>query len=424
MNWVFIFLIVGSVVTAALNGRMAQLNSAAFESGRTSIELALTLAGQMTLWLGLMGILSEAGILNLLSRLLRPLMTRLFPEVPPNHPATGAMVLNIAANMLGLGNAATPFGLKAMRELDRLNPRPGEATNSMALFLTLNNAGVVLLPLSAIALRASVGSKHPGAIILPSLIGTLTSALAAVLIAKRLERPHKNFVAQPVRDYDAAPDAQTEDAAQIQSGKRQVGAGIGVALILLLLAVRAAILSKSTGHPFVLSDWLIPFLIVGFLVIGVVRRVKVYETFVVHAREGFQLAVGLIPYLVGILLAVGMLRASGALDLLIHLASPLTRRIGLPAEALPMALIRPFSGSGAMAVMVETMKVYGPDSFIGYLVSLLNGTSETTFYILAIYFGSVQVRSVRHTLVACLLSDGVALVITVGLSHLFFGPLR
>jgi spore maturation protein SpmA len=439
LNGIFFVLIAGSVLTAAFRGTMPRVTEASLAAARDSVALAVGLVGQMALWLGMMGIVREGGLMRSIARGLRPLMRRLFPEVPEEHPAMGSMILNLAANMLGLGNAATPFGLKAMAELNTLNPRPGVATNSMALFLAINAAGVAILPLGAVAVRAALGSKDPAGIVLPSFLSTFSAAVTAVIVAKLLEnRPRfrpERYGAEPVpapgpppKGPDAQSLANAEKLAEAHAPATPGRRALALALLALFLVavVRGALSLRPEHSGFdlvrtMMSAWMIPALMLAIMLFGLARRVKVYEVFIASAKEGFQIAVLIIPFLVAILVGIAMFRASGAMDALVGFLSPVTSRLGFPAEALPMAIIKPLSGSGALGVMSETMKTHGPDSFIGYLVCLLNAGTETTFYVLAVYFGSVQVRIVRHTLVACLTADLAGYVAATALCHLFFG---
>ncbi|MFZ5468475.1 MAG: nucleoside recognition domain-containing protein [Myxococcota bacterium] len=438
LNWIFLGLIAVSVVTAAFNGTMPQVTKATIESADSAVTLAIKLIGQMALWLGFMGVLREAGLMRSIARALKPVMTRLFPDVPPEHPAMGAMIMNLAANMLGLGNAATPFGLKAMNELDKLNPHRGVATNAMALFLAINTSGVAVLALGAVAVRATLGSKDPAGILVPSLLATSLSTVVAIVVAKLTERlplfaPQKHAEAakpEPAKEpaKSIAGIEQAEEVAALRPPTSPVRMGIA----LLVGAAIAFALVRQFTHARVetarlelarqlLSDWLLPLLMVAIVLFGMGRHVKVYEVFVSSAKEGFQIAVVIIPFLVAILVAIGMLRASGAMEAFVAAIGPFTEAVGFPARALPMALIRPLSGSGALAVMTETMRNEGPDSFVGYLVSVLNGSMETTFYVLAVYCGSVQVRATRHTVVACLAADLAGIVGATLVCRLFFG---
>ncbi len=421
MNWIFLALIVVSILTGLFTGTMPKVTEASISSSKTAVELAISLIGQMTLWLGLFGVVREAGLLRSVANGLKPVMSRLFPEVPADHPAMGAMIMNLAANVLGLGNAATPFGLKAMAELDKLNERKGVATNSMALFLAINTSGVAVLPLGVVAVRAAVGSKDAAGIIAPTLMATLCSTICAVIACKLLEK-RALFAAEKYGTVDV--DATQRKEADAESLKKAqdlaelapkvplwrlvVTAAIGLCVVLaLVLHVRDAP-ATSTGFDVtreVLSNWLLPVLILAIVTVGFGRQVRVYEAFIAAAKEGFQTCVTIIPFLVGMLVAIGMFRASGAMEVMVKALTPLVSPLGFPAEALPMALIRPLSGSGALAVMSEGLKTYGPDSFLGYLFSTINGGTETTFYVLALYFGAVQVRALRHTLAACVVAD-------------------
>ena len=441
MNWIFVVLISVAVVMGAFNGTMPKVTQASIDSAKTAVELAIGLVGQMTFWLGLMGVVREAGLLRSIANALKPIMTRLFPDVPPEHPAMGAMILNLAANIMGLGNAATPFGLKAMSELDKLNDRRGIATNSMALFLVINTSGVAVLPTGVIAVRAMLGSKDPAGIIVPSLVSTAISTVIAVLICKMLEK-RRIFAAERYLDSvlpaselkGASPEdpAMTDALAAAATVPPATGPRLWVVIAMILAMVAATYLHFAGAPPEassgdlvrgLMNDWLLPVLILVIVLFGVGRKVKVYQAYVGAAKEGFQVAVTIIPFLVGILVAVGMFRASGAMEAITSSLGPWTSKVGFPPEALPMAMMRPLSGQGSLGLMMETMKVHGTDSFIGYLVSLINGSSETTFYVLALYFGAVQVRAVRHTLAACLIADTVGLMITLWLCHVFYGQL-
>ena len=435
LNGIFIALILGAVATAAWTGRMAEVNAALIESAGSAVEIALGLIGMMALWLGFMRVLRDAGLMQSIARSLAPLMRRLFPDVPADHPAMGAMIMNIAANMLGLGNAATPFGLKAMQELDRLNPRTGVATDSMALFLAINTSGVAVMPLGVIAIRASLGSENAAGIFVPSVLATLCSTIVGIATARWLAA-RKSFAVDRVQEAGPGESSasladgiggleEAEEIAEVHPrapGSRRVLTGlfgllIGAALVRHLMDQPDAALDAFQG---VLDSWLLPVLAATIALFGFSHRVKVYESFIAGAREGFRIAVMIIPFLVAILVAVGMFRASGALGALIAAVAPITSLVGFPAEALPMALIRPLSGSGAMGVMTETMQIHGPDSFVGTLVSVMNGSTETTFYVIALYFGSVGVRAARHTVVACLAADAAGIAAALFWTRLFF----
>lgn len=398
---------------------MQALGEGMISSAKSSVTLALGLIGVMALFLGLMKVAEAGGLLAIIARLVRPLMIRLFPEVPADHPAMGAMILNMSANALGLGNAATPFGIRAMQELDKLNQHKGTATNAMALFLAINTSSVTLLPTGVIALRASVGSADPAGILPTTLFATVCSTAVAIIACKLYQRfspiPEGpgDLEADRVGDDDADIPAPAE-AAPVETeplpdeAHAQYPAWISfIALFCILVAIPMTVLYGATIAP-----WIIPGLMLALLGFGFLRGVKVYEVFVEGAKDGFRVAMIIIPYLVAILVAVGMFRNSGAMELLVGPLGKITGLFGLPADALPMALLRPLSGSGAYGILAETIAnpTIGPDSYTGYLVSTLQGSTETTFYVLAVYFGAVQVRRIRHALAAGITADiaGVA----------------
>lgn len=395
-----------------------------------AVELAIGLVGVMTLFLGLMKIAEAGGLLRIIARLIRPLMIRLFPDVPADHPAMGAMILNLSANVLGLGNAATPFGIRAMQELDKLNPEKGTATNAMVLFLAINTSSITLLPTGVIALRAAAGSMDPAAILPTTLFATMGSTLIAIVAAKLYSRfsapvaaPIVTPVVAPVSGSGAdttpppAPDPAVADKNQdsvLNSEEASASAyPAWVSALALLVLVSLIPLGILFGRA--VSPWIIPSLMVGFLLFGMCKGVRVYETFIEGAKEGFQVAVRIIPFLVAILVAVAMFRASGAMDVMVRFLGAWTGMVGLPAEALPMAILRPLSGSGAYGVLASIINdpAIGPDSYTGCLVSTLQGSTETTFYVLAVYFGAVGVQRVRHALGAALTADLAGIVFAV-----------
>ena len=389
---------------------MNALTSAIVEAGSDAVTLAIGLVGMMALFLGLMKVAEAGGLLTMIAKTLRPLMTRAFPEVPANHPAMGAMILNISANALGLGNAATPFGIRAMQELDTLNPHKGTATNAMVLFLAINTSAVTLLPTGVIALRAAGGSANPAGILATTLFATAMSTTVAFLAAKLYQRW------SPIRPEQAAAAAPDPERSGTTGPSAPGGADIVLTgaedayptwVSVTVLASALGVIPLGIFYGRAIAPWVIPGLMVLLLSFGVARRVRVYEVLVDGAREGFQVALRIIPYLVAILVAVAMFRASGALEVLVAWLAPATSLVGLPAEALPMALLRPLSGSGAFGVLAATIAdpAIGPDSYTGYLVSTFQGSTETTFYVLAVYFGAVQVRGIRHALAAALTAD-------------------
>ncbi len=434
LNWIFLALIVAATLTGALTGTMSAVSDASINYAKIAVNLAIGLIGQMALWLGVMQVLQEAGMMRSIARFMRPIMSRLFPDIPPEHPAMSAMIMNIVANMIGLANAATPFGLKAMVELNKLNKQKGVATDAMVLFLAINTSGVAVMPLGVVAVRASMGASNVTGIFVPSMLATACSTIVAIILAKSLQRLGIFSVARAKEDEGAAKEAlldikgldHAEEIAAIDRPVDRPRAAMAVGVMLVLcygLYVTLNAQADKDGFALlkdVLSYWILPVIMMGILLIGFVKRVAVYEAVIKGAKEGFNICVLIIPFLVAILVAIGMFRASGAMDYLVSAIQPITGLVGLPAEALPMALIRPLSGSGALAVMTEAMKAHGPDSFVGFLVSVMNGSTETTFYVVAVYFGSVGVRAARHTILACLAADITGVFAALFFSRLFF----
>jgi spore maturation protein SpmB len=352
--------------------------------------------------------------------------------VPADHPAMSAMLMNITSNMLGLGNAATPFGIKAMMELDRLNGSRGTASDAMIVFLAINTSGFALLPSTVISMRVSAGSHDPAGIFATTWFASGCAAVTGVLAALLLARlPYYRRTSPASRE--AGPQEQGEPPSgtvATESGpvagrwRGMLGMGFALALVIALVVHVARALASSSPADLVreiLSYWILPVLVGAIVLFGWVRGAKVYASLVEGAKEGFDVAIKIIPYLVAILVMVGMFRASGGLDLLVRFLDPLTGRIGLPAEALPVALLRPLSGSGAFAVMADILSVHGPDSFLGYMVSTIQGSTETTFYVLAVYFGAVGVRTTRHALPACLMADLAGICAAVFIVNVVFG---
>jgi spore maturation protein SpmA len=434
LNAIWLGMVLASIGVAAFTGRMDALQKATFDGAKSAVYLVIDLTGSMVFFLGLMRVARDGGLLLTVSRALAPLMRRLFPEVPPDHPAMGAMIMNIASNVLGLGNAATPFGLKAMVELERLNPKPGIASDASVLFVAINATVIHLLPLGTFTVRAGAGSIAPASIWIPTLFATFAScatAIAAHFALRRLPKYRFEAFAALPTSLPHSPLSTEEpelpgprSLVKATPGARALIWGFGAAFTFALaLHVARSLASASAGEVArgVLSTWLVPALIAFLLLVGVAGRVRVYESAVEGAREGLEVALRIVPFLVVILVAVAMLRASGALDLLIGLLDPVTSRLGVPAEALPMALLRPLSGSGAFGVMSEILKTHGPDSFIGQLVSTYQGSTETTFYVLAVYFGAAGLKQGRHALAACLLGDLAGFAFATAACHIFFG---
>lgn len=434
LNWLFFGLIVIAAIAAAHLGKMGEVTAASANSAKSAVEIAFGLIGQMALWLGMMRILEDAGMLRTMARAAAPLMKRLFPDVPPEHPAMSAMILNLSANVLGLANAATPFGLRAMVELDKLNKRRGVATDAMVLFLAINTAGVAVLPLSVIGARAALNAKNLTGIVLPTLCATILSTLTAIIAVKILQRFRRfDAVNYPETDAGVKENKEVKGIAEAEKQAAIAHPKAGPAQLAVIAAIAVAIgsgfvrqyLDKEQVTAWLLirdlfESWFLPLLMIAILMLGLARRVKVYESVITGAKEAFGIFITIIPFMVAILVAIGMFRASGAMDLMVRAMEPLTSLVGFPPEALPMAIIRPLSGSAGMGVMIETMKTYGPDSFVGYLVSVLNGSVETTFYVIALYFGSIGIRATRHTVLACLAADLAGIIGALVFSRLFY----
>lgn len=432
LNGLIVFAALAAVFLAALSGQMQALTDAIVSSARGAVELAIGLVGLMAFFLGLMRVIEDAGALRHLARLVGPLLQRLFPGVPVHSPAMSAMIMNIAANMLGLANAATPFGIKAMEELDKLNGERGTATDAMVLFLAVNTSALAVLPSGVVSMRASVGSADAAGIFFPTWFAsgcaTLVGVTAAVLLSRlpvyRRTRPAPAAEAEAAPNGEGArPDHDAPAALTPRPGRHRIAQVFWLALGILL---GRFVWQHRTDPPFevftaVTSAWMLPLVVTVLILYGWTRGVRVYDSLVAGARQGFDVAVRIIPYLVAILVVVGMFRASGGIDLLTAALSPFTVLIGLPAEALPMALLRPLTGSGAYAVMAETMTASGPDSLVGYLVSTFQGSTETTFYTLAVYYGAVGIRRTRHTVPACLLADTTGIFAAVFIVNLMFG---
>ena len=439
LNGLFVSVALASVLLAAATGRMEELTGSILTSARSAVDLAIGLVGVMAFFLGLMRVAENGGLMATIARLVRPVMRRLFPDVPADSPAISAMILNIAANMMGLGNAATPFGIKAIQELDKLNSRPGTATNAMALFLAINTAGLAVLPSGMIGVRASLGSEDAAGIFFPTWFAsgsaTIVGITAALLLSRvgryrRTEPPPVDAAASaaPTEQEQArAPDeAETRPGEAPEPAARRVWIARAFWIGLLALAGRDFLVRLDTGSALdafrgMTSFWMLPALVSGLVLYGWVRRVRVYDSVVEGARQGFDVALRIIPFLVAILVAIGMFRAAGGIDALVTVLGPLTTLVGMPAEVLPIALLRPLSGSGSLGVAAEIIQTYGPDSLIGYLASTVYGSTETTFYTLAVYFGAVGIRNTRHTLPACLTADVAGILAATFIVNLLFG---
>lgn len=426
INIIWLSMVLIATVTAAYTGRMDEVTKASFESAKGAVTLAIGLIGPMALWLGIMKVAEAGGLMKIVAGWVRPVMVRLFPDVPPDHPAMSAMIMNMAANALGLGNAATPMGIKAMQELDKLSPEKGTATNAMCLFLAINTSSVTLLPLGVITVRAAANAASPAAVLVPSLVATTCSTVVAIVMAKMLARRHELAQAAPYEKADGGDERSGEENADLMPP----GRGGRIFIWLLIAAFAGGLLYQwwnappvslgSAGTLNAISSWLIPVLISALLIFGYWRGVKIYETLTDGAKEGFSTAVRIIPFMVAIFVAIGMFRASGAMDIMIRVFSPLTELAGMPAEALTVALMRPLSGSGSFGIMSEIV-TKDPDSFLSLLVCTIQGSTETTFYVLAVYFGSVGIRKTRHALPAALCADAAGIIASVAICHLWVG---
>jgi spore maturation protein SpmA/spore maturation protein SpmB len=417
MNTVFFLLIAGAFAVSSFfeitkGGAMEALGAAALKGAGDSVPLAFSLVGVMALFLGLMKVIESAGALKNTARLLSPILSCLFPEVPRNHPALGAMVMNVSANLLGLGNAATPFGIRAMEQLNTLNPHKGTASNAQVLFLAINTASITLIPTSVIALRASAGSHNPTAVVVPTLAATIVATIVAIISARSLQRFFPLPETTEKLEHIVHSTEEVEDLPPYPMWVGAVVFAVMVAIVSILV-----IYGDKAGH------WLIPSLIVGLLGYGMAKGVHIYEVFVEGAKEGFQIAVKIIPYLVAILVAVAMFRTSGAMEIIMGPLGALLAPVGLSSEALTMAGLRSLSGSGAFGLLSSYLQdpSIGVDSFKGVLLSTVYGSSETTFYVLAVYFGAVNVRRIRHALAAGLLADLAGLLAAVFFCSLLVG---
>lgn len=426
INIIWLSMVLLATVTAAYTGRMDEVTKASFESAKDAVTLAIGLIGPMALWLGIMKVAEAGGLLRIVARWVRPVMVRLFPDVPHDHPAMSAMIMNMAANALGLGNAATPMGIKAMQELDKLSAEKGTATNAMCLFLAINTSSVTLLPLGVITVRAAANASSPAEVLVPTLIATCCSTFVAIVMAKMLAGRHEMLQAAPYEKADDIEGKSGEEGADLLPP----GKGGRIFIWLLIAAFIGGVIYQWRTAPPVsmgsvdtmnaITSWLIPVLISLLLIFGYLRGVKIYETLTDGAKEGFSTAVRIIPFMVAVFVAIGMFRASGAMDIMIKLLSPLTQAVGMPAEALAVALMRPLSGSGSFAIMSEIVK-QDPDSFLSLLVATMQGSTETTFYVLAVYFGSVGIRRTRHALPAALCADAAGIIASVAVCHLWAG---
>lgn len=403
--WIAFFLIAFCIATIRLvfmgdTEVFPAIINSTFDTSKTAFEISLGLTGVLSLWLGIMKIGEKGGVVNALARVLSPVFTKLFPDIPKGHPVTGSIFMNIAANMLGLDNAATPLGLRAMEQLQELNPKKDTATNPMIMFLVLNTSGLTLIPVSIMVYRAQMGAAQPTDIFVPLLLATFFSTLAGIVVTSIYQRINlvNRTMLLTLGGMSAAIAAIIWGFSQMDKTQMNV-VSTSVANILLML------------------------IIVAFILAGMRRKVNVYDAFIEGAKEGFATAVRIIPYLVAILVGIGVFRASGAMDMLIDGIKWMVASLGGNTDfvgALPTALMKPLSGSGARGMMVDAMTTYGADSFVGRLSCVFQGSTDTTFYILAVYFGSVGVRYTRHAVACGLLSDLAGVIAAIAICYMFF----
>ena len=407
LNYIWIAFVLIAFVVALVQmiffGNSAIFNEilqSIFGSAKSGFEISLGLTGILTFWMGILKVAEHGGAMNVLSRMVAPFFTRIYPDIPKEHPALSSIFLNMSANMLGLDNAATPMGLQAMQQMQELNPKKDTASNPMIMFLVLNTAGLVLVPMTVMMYRAQFGAVNPADVFLPIVIATLCAWMTGLILVAAIQK---------INIFN------------------RVVMGVLLSLIALIgaLVYFFSKLSQEqiTAYSSLAAAFLIISIIVAFILMAVKKKVNVYNSFIEGAKEGFHVAVGIIPYLVSILVAIGMFRASGAMDLLVDGIRYLVLLTGANAdfvEALPTAFMKPLSGSGARGMMVETMKEFGADSFVGRLSSIIQGSTDTTFYILAVYFGSVKITNTRYAVLAGLAADLVGITAAILLGYLFF----
>ena len=403
--WIAFFLIAFAIALVKLvffgdTTVFPEMMNSTFDTAKTAFEISLGLTGVLSLWLGIMKIGEKGGVVNALAKLLSPVFTRLFPDIPKGHPVTGSIFMNMAANMLGLDNAATPLGLRAMEQLQDLNPKKDTATNPMIMFLVLNTSGLTIIPISIMVYRAQLGAAQPTDVFIPILLATFFSTLFGIIITSTFQRI--NLINKTIL---------------LTLG--------GMSLFVAAVIWGFGQLNKETMNLVSTSvaNILLMLIIVSFIIAGMIKKVNVYDTFIEGAKDGFSTAVRIIPYLVAILVAIGVFRASGAMDMLVDGVKWAVSACGGNTDfvgALPTALMKPLSGSGARGMMVDAMTTYGADSFVGRLSCILQGSTDTTFYILAVYFGSVGVRYTRHAVTCGLLADVSGSIAAIAIAYLFF----
>jgi spore maturation protein SpmA len=448
LNYIWLALVLLAVAIGGWNDRLKDATNGALDGAKTAVTIALGLWGIMALWLGVMRLAERAGLVQRIAYGLRPLLERLFPEVPPDHPAMGSMLMNMAANMLGLGNAATPLGLRAMRDLESMNPRPGIASNAMCTFLAINTSSVQLIPATAIAILAAAGSARPTVIVGTAFFATLCAATVAVLSAKFFERltffqprreksdgrdgPHSRPRTSQ-RDVPTTEKAAAFDDDTLSTPPLSRPAPWGL-IALVLLAVFFVMLFLRMVMPDLfrlpmpndptlqnafartvnaLSILAIPFLLSFFPIYAAARGIRVYDEFVEGAKEAFNVILRIIPFLVTMLVGIGMFKGAGGIDLLTKLLSPILTPVHFPTDLVPLALMRPLSGSATLALLTDVVHRFGPDNIISLMAATIYGSTETTFYVAAVYFGSVGIKQTRHAIPAGLLADLTGVIASV-----------
>ena len=453
LNYIWLALVLLAVAIGGWNDRFKDVTEGALDGAKTAVTIALGLIGIMALWLGVMRLAEKAGLVQRIARGLRPIMRRLFPDVPSEHPAMGSMVMNMSANMLGLGNAATPLGLRAMRDLESLNPRPGIATNAMCTFLAINTSSVQLVPATAIAILAASGSTRPTAIVGTALLSTLCAASVAIISVKLLEKlpifrisraggpPLESAMkstdalgrdsVEPTNSATATAPGDSSSVALQEPAKRLSVLGFIAlsALVVLFIALFIRMVAPTWfGVPIApeaaaqnvfvrsvnaLSILAIPFLLSFFPLYAAARGIKVYDEFVEGAKEGFGVILKIIPFLVTMLVAIGMFKGAGGIDLLSRLLSPILTPLQFPTDLLPLALMRPLSGSATLALLTDIVHRLGPDNIVSLTAATIYGSTETTFYVAAVYFGAVGIKQTRHAIPVGLLADLTGVIASV-----------
>ena len=406
LNYIWIAFFVIAFIVGAVKlcmgdmGVFPAMMESTFETAKSAFEISIGLTGVLALWLGVMKIAERAGLVNVLARILSPVFSKLFPDIPKGHPATGSIFMNISANMLGLDNAATPLGLKAMEQLQTLNPKKDTATNPMIMFLVLNTSGLTIVPVSILTYRAQMGAAHPTDVFIPILLATSVATLVGIIVTSLYQRINlfNRTLVLALGGLSLIIAGMVWGFMQLESVvAERVGALVPAVTLMLI--------------------------IVGFIVVGMFKKINVYDAFIDGAKDGFHTAVRVIPYLVAFLVAIGVFRASGTLDWLLHGFGSMVGALGFDTsfvDALPTAMMKPLSGLGARGMMMDAMSTYGPDSFVGRLSCMFQGSTDTTFYILAVYFGSVSIKYTRHAVVCGLLADFAAIIAAIALAYIFF----